>query len=197
MNETRMGMVRAGVGGEHPTLGRLEPGQVVPVPAGLWSDELFAPVTVAGAAAATPVVVEVEPERLDSTVLAMQQAQVSLGSCQDLVRQAETAQGQIVALQGRLDRFRGIGRRVRDLQAGIDREVAESRARLEAASRELASLVVEAEQEAQGLLPAPAPEAAASAASAPAKIAVAPAVAEVGSATEVAPTAEEPAADAA
>ena len=163
MGETRKGIVRHDAGGEHPTLGPLVPGTVMDVPVDLWSDSLWSPVAVDSQAAV--VVPTAESADLDSGLTAIRAAQASLQSLQDLQAQAQQAPAQIAALQGSLDRFRPLIRSARDLNDAITADLETVRGKIESYSKELAALIIQANDEAQALVaaqtvpapPAPAP----------------------------------------
>jgi hypothetical protein len=155
MSDTLTGMVRSGVGGEHPTLGRLTPGQVLEVPAGMWSDALFAPVESGSEVSESlPVVRDEVIIGLDDRI---REAETAIDGLEVLQREAGEAVAKVPAMQSAIDTLRVVARRVRERQAAIERRRGEIVAELAAMRRDLATDLLAAESAAQALAAVMAP----------------------------------------
>lgn len=150
-SETRTGMVRTGVGGEHPTLGLLTPGQVVDVPAGLWSDELFAPCASQPAESAAPAVPVVDGTLLVGLDERIAAAETTLAGVAGEVARAEALAAKAPAVQAAMDELRRAARRIAERQAAIAARRAEIAAELETLRRDLATDMLAAEEAARAL----------------------------------------------
>jgi hypothetical protein len=156
--DTRKGIVRSEAGGEHPTLGRLTPGDVLDVPANLWSDALFAPV-----AGDSPVELPaVAPEALEGLDQRLQAAQDRVGDLEAMQAQTQAVAAQAAAVQVAMDELRGVSRQLRALEARIATRQAEAQADLAAMRRDLSLLLLDFDAAARRLAtlaapPAPAP----------------------------------------
>lgn len=148
--DTRRGIVRHGVGGEHPSLGVLMPGRVLDVPVAAWSDELFAPAAEAPAAglAPLPVVDDEMIAGLDTRIAAAEAAIAGVGAD---VAQAERIVARVPAVQAAMEELRAVSRRIRERQTAIERRRAEIVAELDAMRRDLATDMLAAEAGARAL----------------------------------------------
>jgi hypothetical protein len=148
------GMIRPGVGGEHPVLGVLVPGQVLEIPVGLWSDELFAPAKEGALPSSQPLpaVDEESIEGLGGRLRVAQDRVQTLDAAREEVRQIET---EAARLQATLDSSRAVSRRLRALQARIDQWQMQSGREVAAMHHDLGVLLLEAEEAAKAFTPAP------------------------------------------
>jgi len=120
----RKGVVRSGIGGDHPTLGLLIPGEVMDVPGELWSDALWATVEESGGQATQPLPV-VDDEVIAGLDERLAEAAQAIEECEAIQAAALGAVARVPELQAEIDNLRGRSRRIRALQNANIRRRAE------------------------------------------------------------------------